>query len=361
MHYRSKRDCIGVYIFGDLRQLRKFELSRPAISRPKPLMVPSTRPTISHPIPGVTPILPAVQPRLAIVPSPPAHVLSARSPSRASALSSAGSSFESHSSYSGETGAIHISPAYYDDSEVQGPATSPTAPDHTTTFTFPTKREFDETQSGTDSFAATASFIHPFDQILEEDRQLSPRTCPEDRHTLSAFDFDALPRCSYAAPPQHRARRLEQPRDAVKVVPEALPLPKSRLSPMAFIERMQAKCVTQWSARNTPPPPRDLNFRAEGAQPGEKMPHRPRDTLDASFLPHLDLRQPTRTRADRSVVRKQFKLVNAVPAFAVPLTPVLSSIVVRGQWEIVTRSAFIALFLCWVILGSLLAIPPLRR
>jgi hypothetical protein len=54
-------------------------------------------------------------------------------------------------------------------------------------------------------------------------------------------------------------------------------------------------------------------------------------------------------------------MVKAVPAFAVPLTRVLSPVVVRGQWEIVVRSAAISLLICWVILGSLLAIPPQGR
>src|SRR5579863_4572517 len=43
--------CMMVYIFGDLRQLRKFELSRPRISAPKPLDASSVRPQISSPVP----------------------------------------------------------------------------------------------------------------------------------------------------------------------------------------------------------------------------------------------------------------------------------------------------------------------
>ncbi|KAJ6559255.1 hypothetical protein DFH09DRAFT_1162379 [Mycena vulgaris] len=356
--------CVGVYIFGDLRQLRKFELSRPAISKPQPLRVPRPRPTISYPIPGIPPTLPVAEPRPAIVPPSAAHIPSPRSPSRSSAVSSV-SSFDSHSSYSGETGAIHISPAYYDDSEVQGPATSPASPDHPGAFAFPsTKQAFDETESGTDSFAATASFIHPFDQLPEEDRQFGgpPRMYPEDRQILSAFDFDALPRCSSGATPQHHVRRLSQPRNAVRSAPEVRPLPKSRVSPMAFIERMQSKCTTQWSAATAgkgPAPSHDLNASAEGTQPDEKVPpHRPRDSLDSSSRPHLDLPQHTRTRIGKTVVRKQFK---AVPAFGVPLTHVLNPVVVRGQWEIVMRSAFFALFISWAVLGCLLAIPPPRR
>jgi hypothetical protein len=59
--------------------------------------------------------------------------------------------------------------------------------------------------------------------------------------------------------------------------------------------------------------------------------------------------------------RKQFRTVLAVPAFSVPLTKVLSPVVVRGQWEIVMRSVVYAFVLTWVVLGSLLAVPEQGR
>ncbi|KAJ6584895.1 hypothetical protein B0H19DRAFT_400434 [Mycena capillaripes] len=350
--------CIGVYIFGDLRQLRKFELSRPAISKPQPLKIPRQRPTISYPVPGITPILPVVQPRLTIIPPSPAHIHSPRSLSRMSAVS--GLTSETQSSGSGETGAIHISPAYYDPDPVEGPATSP-ATDHLGAFPLPVKPPMDASESGIDSFGPTASFIHPFDQLPADNNQFSepPRRSAEDRQVVSAFDFDALPRCSYGTVPQPPVRTISQTRNAIKVEPDVRPPPKLRLSPVAILERMQSRCV-RWMrvAGDGPARPYDPN---ECTRPDEKPPHRPRDSLDSSSRPHLDLPQHTRARADKSVVRKQFKVVNAVPAFAVPLTPVLSSVVVRGQWEIVTRSALIALLISWVVLGCLLAVPPPRR
>ncbi len=57
-------------------------------------------------------------------------------------------------------------------------------------------------------------------------------------------------------------------------------------------------------------------------------------------------------------IRKRFRIVNAVPAFAVPLTRVLDPVIVRGQWEVVIRSAGFALLISWAICGPLLAIPP---
>uniref|UniRef100_A0A8H8CMD9 Transmembrane protein n=1 Tax=Psilocybe cubensis TaxID=181762 RepID=A0A8H8CMD9_PSICU len=59
-----------------------------------------------------------------------------------------------------------------------------------------------------------------------------------------------------------------------------------------------------------------------------------------------------------SKVHRRFRLMNAVPAFAVPLTRVLSPVIVRGQWEIVVRSAVVAFVVAWVLVGSLLAVPP---
>ncbi|KAJ6613326.1 hypothetical protein B0H10DRAFT_245502 [Mycena sp. CBHHK59/15] len=355
--------CVGVYIFGDLRQLRKFELSRPAISKPQPLKNPRPRPTISYPIPGNTPILPVVQPRLSVIPPPPAHIHSPRSPSRISTLSST-STLESLSSCSGETGAIHISPAYYDEDPVEGPATSPVAPDTLGTFAFPAKRSSSGSDSGTDSFTPTASFIHPFDQFPEDDHEFvgPPRTSPGDRQLISAFNFDALPRLAHATTMQH-VRGFSQPHNNIMIIePEVRPVPKSRLSPKAVIGRMQSKCATQpldVTGGNPPHLPHGPN--TSGNITDEKSAPRPRDSLDSSSRPHVDLPQHTRKPIDEGTVRKQFRMVKAVPAFAVPLTRVLSPVVVRGQWEIVTRSAFFAFLVCWIVLGCLLAVPPPRK
>lgn len=55
--------------------------------------------------------------------------------------------------------------------------------------------------------------------------------------------------------------------------------------------------------------------------------------------------------------RERFRRVSAVPAFKSPLTPVLNPVVSRAQWEIVVRSALIALVLSVVIIAALVAIP----
>ncbi|KAJ7288371.1 hypothetical protein C8J57DRAFT_514371 [Mycena rebaudengoi] len=350
--------CIGVYIFGDLRQLRKFELSRPAISKPQPLKTTRPRPTISYPIPSATPVLPIVQPRLTVVPPSPAYI---HSTSRMSAASSSCDTFEVDSSCTEDTGAIHISPAYYDADPVEGPATGATSPGTGGPFAFPPKQASSGSENGTDSFTATASFIHPFDQLPDDDYQFSgtPRISPEERQHVSAFDFDALPRCSHGATAHER--HISQPHSVIVTEPEARPLPKP---PKALLERMQSSCSKQWavSTRGTSPQTLPHVTDISATSPSdEKAPARARDSLNSSSRPHLDLPQHHRARVDEGTVRKQFRMVKAVPAFAVPLTRVLSPVVVRGQWEIVVRSAVISLLVCWVILGSLLAIPPQGR
>ncbi|KAF7314190.1 hypothetical protein MKEN_00891200 [Mycena kentingensis (nom. inval.)] len=346
--------CIGVYIFGDLRQLRKFELSRPAISKPQPLV--GSRHTLSGP--GFVPVVPVPQPLLA-APSP-AHINSPRSVSRLS--TSSGASSDSRSSCSGETGGIHVSPAYYDEDDVDGPATSPVSPDNLGIFVSappPSKEPLPlaapEDDLGFD-FSPTAAFIHPFDEFPQDDQFGGPpRILPEERQVLSPFDFDALPRYWSAPAPSQQQQRSRTPSRA-----------SLTLSAKALIGRMQSKCIgaPRWAP---PPPPTNAITTPEepaGATTAEteKPPHRGSVDSQAQAQgrpPNPDA--PARPRLDKSAVEKQFKRVRAVPAFAVPLTPVLSSVVVRGQWEIVVRSALLAMLLCWVILASLLAIPPTTR
>ncbi|KAK7048298.1 hypothetical protein R3P38DRAFT_2868528 [Favolaschia claudopus] len=351
--------CVGVYVFGDLRQLRSYELSRPAISKPQPFHNSRPRPTISYPVPGVAPFMPP-PPRLTIVPPSSDHVRPPRSPSRMSDSSTLSDISDGYSS--GETGAIHISPAYYDPDPVEGPATSPIAPDMTT-FPSPAKHPSNNPESETQAFPPTAPFIHDFDDQPQDGHSFGrpSRTLPEERQILSAFDFDALPRCSYSVPPpQIPPRTLPQPsrRNSAARVETTT---KLRLSPKALIERMQSRCATRWSSRH------DLMalHSLTDLQPpinDEKPATRSHHSRDSSH-PQLNLPQHIRTvrTVDKSEVDRKFKKVRAVPAFSVPLTPVLSSVIVRGQWEIVTRSALFAFLICWVVLGCLLAVPTPHR
>jgi hypothetical protein len=55
-------------------------------------------------------------------------------------------------------------------------------------------------------------------------------------------------------------------------------------------------------------------------------------------------------------IENQHHRMRRVPAFG-PLTRILNPIVSRAQWEIVVRSASVAMLLSLTIVGSLLAIP----
>nr|GAT60371.1 predicted protein [Mycena chlorophos] len=320
--------CVGVYIFGDLRQLRKFELARPAISKPQPLSLARFRPNMSS---GFIPSIPVSQPRITIIPPQPAHVHSPRSVSRLSAASTASS--ETHSSYSEETDEIHISPAYYDEDDVDGPATSPVASENLGIFALPPppppKIEVKDVEGG---FMPTAAFIHPFDDFPAEDPDDQfagpPRVLPEERQILSPFDFEALPR-TYVA--QKAPRSPAQTNIDIK------------LSLKGFIGRMQAKCAPRWVV------PTIVGEDEKDNSPDATEKRASRPNMDASR---------ERPRPDKNAVDKQFKRVRAVPAFAVPLTPILSPVVVRGQWEIVVRSMLFALLFSVSFVAVLLAIPP---
>ncbi|KAF8644547.1 hypothetical protein AX16_008421, partial [Volvariella volvacea WC 439] len=53
--------CLGVYVFGDLRQLRKFELSRPPISKPQPLRTSRRFDINSPPLSPTFPLSPRME------------------------------------------------------------------------------------------------------------------------------------------------------------------------------------------------------------------------------------------------------------------------------------------------------------
>ncbi|EMD39949.1 hypothetical protein CERSUDRAFT_112188 [Gelatoporia subvermispora B] len=56
----------------------------------------------------------------------------------------------------------------------------------------------------------------------------------------------------------------------------------------------------------------------------------------------------------------RFRRVSMVPPFAAPLTPILSPVVTRAQWEIVVRSALVAALVSCAAVGALLGVPPGR-
>lgn len=319
--------CLGIYLLGDLRQLHKFELNRPPISKPRPLSTPRGCTASSHLVhpPSAGPIQPINQPpRMSIIPPPPAHMAERRCTSNS--LSSQ-SSWNSSSAFTDETPVmgIEISNVMYDADIVDGPATNPIAPD--SRFIFPPHKK-------DGSFATTATFIHPYE--FNDDYDHKP--LPEQGQALCSFDFDALPSRFHPQdhPPQYH--------NLAKVKLEtSLPPQKSSKYPLQFLERFQEKCSVKWRAAETVATDienQTLSWRSSSF--GIHM-QRPQEVP-----PHL---------ADKeAALRKQWKMIKAVPTFT-DLTHILSPVIARGQWEIVVKSAVIAFILSWVILGSLLAIP----
>jgi hypothetical protein len=224
---------------------------------------------------------------------------------------------------------------------VEGPAISPGAPD--ATFTFPLKHSYDDDSTRANSFANTASFIHPFNTLVSHEYDFSdrPKPRPEDHQPISAFDFDALPpRISNNSTTPVPAPKHFQPQHDISVFdPDVEYQSKTKPSARSLIGYLQSKCNIKWQLAIDAATNKDMDSPANVHTP-----------------------QQLRRRVEKreTVVRTQFKRVKSVPAFASPLTRILSPIVVRGQWEIVIRSSVIALLVTWIILGSLLAVPVAR-
>ena len=390
-----------VYIFGDLRQLRKFELSRPRISPPKPLDASSPRPHISSPVPMYksdshssssflpsyafrrphsTPI-PTMSPipplTIAIPERPPVAAISSRL--RDSLPNSIASTpYDSTSQYSSSTSSynaafvdgvepeITVSPAYFDpDPAPEGPATR-TGPDAhpfiadgiavpSPSYRFGTANvHSEECRFNRACFNnVTAGFIAYDDDDLFD----RPTGKAAEEGRAATFDFDSLPvrdgedaPCICAAVPAapssvalplnhpHEEKHPEPtqpspplPTPVVSAVPDndARPPRSTELkSPSAFIRRAQYKCNDNFVTGFTPGVPANEKFKSQATEP----------------------------RVALHTIESQHHRIRHVPAFG-PLTKVLNPIVSRAQWEIVVRSAFVALLMTLTIIGSLLAVP----
>ncbi|KAF8908867.1 hypothetical protein CPB84DRAFT_1766188 [Gymnopilus junonius] len=356
--------CLGVYVFGDLRQLRKFELSRPPISKPKPL--PPYRRWTSNARPLSTPnsILPIQQPKRAMVPN---FYTGYHIPRRAPSISSVRVSEESlHTTSSDDH--IHISPSYYDVDEVDAPAMY--VPD--SDYQFPEKQNTKGQNAAALAANATAGFIRPFDPISDDEDDLERSfSLPQRHQAMAPFDFDSLPSrpnfkgTSNKKLPLMQLQRLQ--------IPTPTPPPTAVVSgPSGIIGRMQEKCnIARWRLQTGYLEP-DTPSTIGG--PGSPLPHSSspywsahpnHSNANSASSGTTKLALPSeseKTTADtEEKVKKRFRMVQAVPAFAAPLTRVLSPVIVRGQWEIVVRSSLVALVFTCMVIGGLLAIPPVMK
>ena len=434
--------CLGVYIFGDLRQLRKFELSRPPISKPQPLPA-FKRPSVSSRPLSTNSILPIQQ--LSRKPttshfSHSNHDHHHRDAANSHRLPRVSSVLSNHSRLSGSTSHsvssedcnIQISPAYYDDDAVDGPTTCTLYPDSDYQFP-PNGVESGDCSPLESSFTATASFILPFESSDgEEDYDVERQNRPLPVHLRPCkppFDFDSLPRRpNYKAttpfrslnsgphlhPPQHENYPHNHNHHLTPTIPaptvfrnhHSLYPPEPR-TPTGFLERMQEKCtIPKWRLQTGFLESADsISKRLNLERPAHAYTHthvwRQRAVEESVYVssalsnlalekhhthglpepplpvsPHAppvsnipspeskskSKREDGDNSEDKETnVRKRFRLMNAVPAFAVPLTRVLSPVIIRAQWEIVVRSAIVAFLISWVLVGSLLAVPVVMR
>ncbi|KAH9950580.1 hypothetical protein B0H21DRAFT_500036 [Amylocystis lapponica] len=444
--------CMMIYVFGDLRQLRSFELSRPPISAPRPLsspvltplvspttpvpfspsstvasQTPSSNgswrrfarakpaiPTISPPVrgslitsaavPGLTPL---TRPPLAVRPPPtactrdtpprlrvitPVGVACENSPSirwsraaeRASvSRRSAAGTIESHMPADDEDSdsdsdldadsdiepptvgpRIQISDAFFDPHPApEGPATAPCPP------LWP-----DYVGTAEEESRATATFIHPFDDVGDSisisGGTLNGKTAEAQtagaRQRMDPFDFDALPprRPRFAASPRRPpgspppSYTLTEKRSQNNTERDAVPEPRGGLR--GLLGRAQTRC----SPRNA------AGMHVEQVN-AELAKEKVRELGDADVdvdvekglaLPALLVENAPEKEKESEARTWHARLRRAsdVPAFAAPLTPVLSAVVARAQWEIVVHSGIMAALISCAVVGGLLGVPILR-
>lgn len=389
--------CLGVYVFGDLRQLRKFELSRPSISKPQPLPA-FKRPSVSSRPLSTNSILPIQN--LSRNPTTSRyshnnhdHPLNLRHLGPVSSISSNNSRMSGTTSHSSDDGNIQISPAYYDGDTVDGPTTCTLYSDLDCRFPPNGLESADSGPSELESsFTTTASFILPFELSDDEDHGAEHHNRPLPPHLRPykpPFDFDSLPRRrNYKAtpfrsltpgspshPPHHESYHHDIPAPPAPAVfrnpsfnqhHRSLPYPPEASTPRGFLERMQEKCnIPRWRLQTGYLESEESiskKMKYASSTPSDLEKHCTSPTLRARNTPSTESSKGDAddSKDKETKVRKRFRMINAVPAFAVPLTTVLSPVIVRAQWEIVVRSAIIAFMISWIVVGSLLAVPVKR-
>lgn len=385
--------CLMVYVFGDLRQLRKFELARPAISRPLPAPAVTS---ISAPLPHPPP--PSQRPSIVISKhhdrqydleyfssasfrsAPYTLSVEERSFSRASDSCSdaglSGSSEDEDLSSSFESPEIEISPAYFDDVPApEGPATatglhrshyrsaqsSITFPpivhtrQRTNPVAFPSPLErasggnfrnsfsvkpYIREDSG--SFGPSAAFIrHEVD--LDAEDELTERVQTR-RDEKEGFDFDLLPKSvkgnailadtirltnNASPPPVTIADQIPTISPQTEIT---TPCPSN--NPLgSAIARQQYKC------KRTYAPPLSLVSQTSSAH-----------------SPNSNASSPTPSSPLVSFMIPSFTA--GVPAFKAPMTRVRSPVVIRAQWEVVIRSAALGLIVAATFVAIFVGVIP---
>ena len=292
--------CVGIYVFGDFRQLRKYELARPVAPSPEPQPLPSDESFIVAQN--------VVMPPIPLVPPTPVQCGPSRSLHRFPSIASVSTDQDTISSRYPCEPAMAILDISSEISSVLD--------DGIPTMVAPSPREAEGyTESDCNEsilYNTTASFIHPY-EARDDPNSLDSNGPPEDLQRIDSFDFNALP-------PKVREPGTQ----------------KASIIPAAVIARLGA-----------------LYLHSTGCVQ-DKVTHSARSSFGSSFP---DLSPSCSMDDPEKQIRSRFRKIMSVPAFAVPWTPVLSPVIRRGQWEIVTRSMCCAFLISWIIAGSLVAIP----
>lgn len=404
--YIFRQICLMIYVFGDLRQLRKFELARPAISHPITAPISS----ISGPILPPPPV--AQIPSIAVTRHPPsekdvdvqptsletAHSVSSYAPncrpfsptsSRTSVSATSCGTCQSDAEYSEVAQEIEVSAAVFDEEPApEGPATAtclhrpeyqPPSPPPSIVFptpihhsprarivvSTPNIRTYVHNNSRNESvstlaslFGPTAGFIPPQSGGADEDERFVPRRGPHSSMGRGSFDFDLLPRRkrtasdrgSNAAPRRDTAIPLgstgQQPRSYERGGQQPESPSHSPTSPTlsSMIGRAQYKCNKRPYLAPAAP------VSAASLSP----PRHPSPPSPPHFSPESEPKE--RRRFSFPLLAPSFTA--GVPAFASPLTQIRSPVVKRAQWEVVVRSGIIAFFITGAVIGVIIGVVP---
>ncbi|KAG0698377.1 hypothetical protein DFH29DRAFT_103224 [Suillus ampliporus] len=367
--------CIMVYVFGDLRQLRKFELARPAISRPLPAPAvtsisaplprppaPSKRPSIVIPKHHDRQCDPEFFSSTSLQSAPYSISVEERSFSRASSDTElSGSSGDSSSS--SDSPEIEVSPAYFDDVPApEGPATatglhrshyrseqsSITFPSvlhtrqRTNPMVLPSPLEHRASnrnvrrsspvklhnREDSGSFGPSAAFIrHEVDLDMDEDLKGRVQI---GRGEKEGFDFDLLPKFgkgnAIPADDIHPPSNASPPPVTIPgYIPPLSPHTENTTPSNGLLNSAIAR--QQYKCKRTYAPPLSLVSQTSSVHSPDSYTSSPSPSSNRS--PLVAFMIPSFTAG--------------VPAFKAPMTPVRSPVVIRAQWEVVVRSAAIGL------------------
>jgi hypothetical protein len=392
-----------IYFFGDLRQLRKFELARPTISRPMLMPISSPMPFRSTHARGQSLLIPSrsapvpeqsigtASPMSSPLDSPTSFVAPTRPYAQFSSASLARTSCESCESESGSSAGcneIDVSPAFFDDVPApEGPATasclhrpeyrlSPTSltyvePAHTRpeprsgrmlvrtpaagnpVMVDPSQgtRSLRTSMKSPSEYGPTAGFI-PNSYGNNSTTSLSDTTRSlRSQRSACYFDFDALP-----------TNRVGQRRDSISGG-DGTSFPTGRTN--SSVPPPSSNVVVDPSGPHSSAPasPSSPTFVGVGhlfgraqykcnqrTSPASKSSPPDKDTSSASSA-----NRPTRWFSFTTLIPS---FTAGVPAFATPLTQVQSLVVKRAQWEVVVRAAFVAAVIAGVLTGVVVGVVP---